>query len=75
MIIALLTMVAATGFTGWLYTTERYWGDPIIEQLHELCANGLLILIPIHVAGVIFSSRRHHENLAKSMITGSKRKP
>lgn len=45
--------------------------DPI-EALHELFANGTLLLIFLHVAGVIYSSYEHKENLVRSMIHGRK---
>ena len=49
--------------------------EEIVENLHELLANGLLVLIALHVGGVILSSVRHRENLTRSMITGDKRAP
>jgi cytochrome b len=73
MIVALIVMITLTGLSGWLYTTDRFWGDARMESLHDWCANGLLVLIALHIAGVIFSSRRHHENLVKAMVTGWKR--
>jgi cytochrome b len=74
MIVALITMITLTGFTGWLYTTEQFWGDKRVEEIHAWCANGLLVLIALHIGGVCFSSRRHRENLVKAMFTGMKRK-
>ena len=73
MIVALLTMVAATGFTGWLYTTPQFWGLEWVERLHEWCSHLLLALAALHVGGVIFSSVRHRENLVAAMVTGTKR--
>lgn len=72
MIVGLLgTMVAVAG-TGWLQTTDTFWGVAWVEQAHELFANVMLVLVAIHVAGVVFSSVRHRENLVRAMMTGRK---
>src|SRR5262245_38170229 len=42
MILALLAVTAATAATGWLYTTDRYWGVEWVERLHSLLADLLL---------------------------------
>jgi cytochrome b len=75
MIVILLACVAGTAFTGWLQTTDAYFGDEMIEEVHAFLANGILVLIALHVGGVLLSSIRHRENLVRSMITGSKRAP
>ena len=73
MIVLLLTCIALTGFTGWLYTTDRYWGVEWVGELHEGLATALLCLIATHIAGVVLASKRHHENLAAAMLHGRKR--
>lgn len=73
MIVALLLVIAATGATGWLYTTDRYWGVEWVEQLHAALADLLLVLAALHVAGVIAASLRHRENLIAAMLHGRKR--
>ena len=73
MIVALWVNVLLVGASGWLYTTDRYWGVKWVEELHEGLANSLLVLIALHLAGVIFTSLRHRENRASAMVHGRKR--
>lgn len=73
MILALLLVVILVGASGWLYTTDRFWGVAWVERLHLLLADALLVLVALHVAGVLLASFRHCENLVWSMFTGRKR--
>lgn len=75
MIVALLAAVAAAGVSGWLMTTDRFWGVEWVEEVHEALANTLFALAGLHVAGVVFTSLRHRENLVRAMFTGRKRAP
>lgn len=72
MILALLACVLGLALTGWLYTTDAFWGDETVDYLHQALAWGMLALIAMHVAGVLFTSRRQHENLVKAMFSGDK---
>jgi cytochrome b len=73
MVIALLVAVALSGASGWLYTTDRFWGVEWVGAAHALLADALLILIALHVAGVLFACFRDGQNLIASMIHGRKR--
>jgi cytochrome b len=73
MIVLLLVNIVLVGASGWLYTTDAYWGVEWVEELHEALSNTLLVLIALHVAGVIHASLRHRENLVAAMLHGRKR--
>ena len=75
MVLVLLATVALTSLSGWLYTTDMFWGLAWLERLHTASAWALLVLAALHVAGVIFTGVRHAENLVAGMLTGRKRAP
>jgi cytochrome b len=75
MILALLTCILSVGFTGWLSTTDEFWGYEWLQNLHANLAWLLLGLVAVHLGGVVFTSLRHRENLVLSMLTGRKRTP
>ncbi len=74
MIVMLLTTITITLVTGWMMSLDAFWGVEWVEELHEIVANTVLILVAFHVAGVIHASVVHRESLVKAMITGVKRK-
>jgi cytochrome b len=74
MVVALLSMVALLGVTGWMMGLDAYWGASWLEALHETVANLAVGLVGLHLAGVLWESRRHGENLVAAMITGVKRR-
>jgi cytochrome b len=72
MVMALLADAVATGVTGWLFTTDRFWGAKWLEELHGVLGEALLPLLFLHIAGAVFTSYRHRENLIASMLHGRK---
>jgi len=47
-------------------------GGDVMDELHELVSETMLVVVVVHIAGVVVSSVLHHENLVLSMITGFK---
>ncbi|MBR0857016.1 cytochrome b/b6 domain-containing protein [Bradyrhizobium liaoningense] len=73
MIVALLVALAGTCATGYMMTTDAYWGSKLVEHVHEFLANLTVGLVVAHVIGVLIASFEHRENLVASMISGRKR--
>ena len=66
----LLALGISSGVTGVMLYQEI--GGDVLEELHEVLANAMLLVVLIHVAGVVVSSVLHRENLVRAMITGFK---
>lgn len=73
MILTLLIGVLLVAFTGWLQTTDRFFGDDWLQDLHEVLAYGVLVLVVVHVLAAVGESVHYRENLIAAMIHGRKR--
>jgi cytochrome b len=73
MIVALLAAIATIATTGYMMTTDTFWGVEWVEDVHETTVYVTLGLIALHVGGVVLASIEHRENLMRAMLTGMKR--
>lgn len=73
MMLILMGLVAGMGITGWMMGSDQFWGEPWVEELHEILANIIIGAAVLHVGAAIVESIRHRENMPWSMITGYKR--
>jgi cytochrome b len=69
-IVALLGLGLLGAATGWGAYQEL--SGEWLEELHEGVVHAMLLLVIVHVAAVVLSSRLHHENLTRAMLTGRK---
>jgi len=74
MILVLLLTIIATAVSGWMLNSDAFWGVSWVQRVHNFLANGLILLVFIHVLGVLVASIQHRENLILSMLTGRKRR-
>ena len=72
MMLALLAVVLALGASGWLQTTDAFWGEEWLQELHEELAEALLGLAGVHVAAALLMSGVEHTNLVAAMVSGIK---
>jgi cytochrome b len=75
MMIALMVLVLALGLTGFLQTTDAFWGNEPLQETHEAIASALIALAGLHAAVAIVMSRLERVNLVGAMFTGVKRRP
>jgi cytochrome b len=67
-----LLMALGLGITATGYITYNDLGPGWVSELHDVLANGMLLVIFGHLVGVVMASVQHKENLVRSMVTGYK---
>lgn len=65
----MLILALSLGATGYLMASGQ---KETFEDVHELLANGFLVVVLMHVAGVVLHSFRHQDGIAFSMVDGAK---
>lgn len=75
MIYNLLAAVLVICLSGYLMTTDMFWGEEWPEELHAAAVTWVEISVLLHVAAVVFESIRTRVNLPRAMVTGYKRIP
>lgn len=88
MIFMLLFLLLGTSVSGLAYYGAEDHAGPLassfsgvseatmgmLEEVHEVFANITLLAVILHIAGVVFSSFLHNENLPRAMVTGRKKR-
>lgn len=64
---AMLALTLGLGISGALMSSNE-----ALEEVHEVLAYALLTVVVTHVAGVVWHTLRHRENITASMVTGYK---
>ncbi len=69
---AIVMMLMALGLatTGYLMTSGP--NKETFEDIHELIANGFIVVVILHVTGIVIHTLRHKEMIGLSMIDGKK---
>lgn len=72
MIYNLLLTMLVIGTSGYLMTTDRFWGVEWPAVVHETSVGWAEISVVLHIAAVVFESWRTSVNLPRAMVTGCK---
>lgn len=72
MMLLLWAVIIGLGVSGYLMEARIFGSKDILEEIHEILANSLYSLVPLHIISAIVMSYWERQNLIKSMITGNK---
>lgn len=72
MIYNLLLALLVLCLSGYLMTTDMFWGVEWPEEVHEAAVSWTEVSVVLHILAVIHESRRTGVNLPRAMIRGYK---
>ncbi|MEZ5845950.1 MAG: cytochrome b/b6 domain-containing protein [Geminicoccaceae bacterium] len=75
MIYNLLLTMLVIGASGYLMTTDMFWGVEWPEEVHEAAVTWAEISVVLHIVAVVLESWRTRVNLPRAMLTGYKELP
>lgn len=75
MMLILMATVIGLGTSGFLMTTDAFYENETLKELHETLVGVLVTCVVIHVAAALFESWKHKEDLIGAMFHGKKRPP
>ena len=67
--ILMFALALGLGLTGYLMASGQ---KETFEDVHEVLANGFLVVVLLHIAGVVLHALRHQDGIALSMVDGAK---
>jgi cytochrome b len=68
--LTMMFLALGLAVTGYLMTSGP--NKESFEDVHELFANGFIIIVILHIAGIVLHTFRHQEMIGLSMIDGKK---
>lgn len=68
--IAMFGLALGLGLTGYLMASGQ---KETFEDIHELMANGFLVVVLMHIAGIALHAIRHQDGIALTMVDGAKK--
>ena len=75
MLVTLLILLAISTLTGWMSTTEKFFGVWWVDDTHAFVSDAIIVVVVVHVLGVIAMSVLQKENLVRAMFSGLKAPP
>lgn len=70
--IAMWGCIIALGVTGFMMGTDKFWGDELIEEIHENLSKGIQVLVVMHLLGIAIDSFKFKRRTWMNMINGKK---